>query len=163
MSKFIAVENSDFEITVTPVSAGSNVIAVPNGTASPTNPAKFGKDDVSYIADSKCTSAGDNILVDKISPKTTVVPAVSGVADDFSCAPLVDVNTWISKGSFKISAGSVKCSASGKKVMLEGDETIVNCVCSGTTVTTPPPTGVPFAGSCSIKISKAGQSVSEAN
>lgn len=159
MSEFVAVSNSTFEIEITPAVQGSNVIATPNaGVHGPTFPAVFTIDDTGHTEDSNCAVQGDQILVTEITQKSLAVPPTTGAADDYGCEPLaVGVNTWINKGSYSILATAIKTLCSGEKVMREGDTTIVPCACNGTTPTTPPPTGVPFAGVCSVKISVAGQ------
>lgn len=156
MSEFVAVSNNDFEIEVTPNAAATNVIATPNnGTATPIAPAKFGINDVGKTEDDNCKVQGDKFLVQQLNETTTGVPPVGGAATDFSCAPLTGASVWTAGGIYIILAGSLKTKCSNKSVLLENDSTTVNCFCAGSNNVSPVPQG--FTGSCSIKISKAGQ------
>lgn len=153
MSELLAVNNNDFEITVTPTAIPSTTVATPNnGSSTPVSPALFGINDTNFTEDDKCKCSGDKVLVTKLNQKNSL-----GANVDFSCAPLsVSPFTFTPPGGvYTILAGSSKVKCSSQKVMLEGDETTVNCVCAGVDSTTPTP--IAFTGSCSIKISKAGQ------
>lgn len=159
MSELIAVSNSSFQVKVTPLAAGSQIIATPNlGVHNPSTPAYFGINDVGKTKDPNCKSGGDNFLVDEVTQKSG--PAPAGTADDFNCGVLTPgVKSWSSKGSFVIPSTAKKVKGSGIKFMRKGDSTIVNCTCSGFNNVTPPPSGTAFTGSCQIEISTAGQTV----
>ncbi|RKZ08921.1 hypothetical protein DRQ25_07835 [Candidatus Fermentibacteria bacterium] len=159
MSEKIAVSNNNFEIEITPALSPSPAIATPNnGTATPASPAAFGVNDCKVIEDNNCKVQNDKILVDKIENKS-VIPA-QGAQIDFSCAPLsVSPFTFVPDGSYVIPATALKVKCSSIKVMREGDITLIPCICGGLDSTTP--VKVAFTGSCMIKISKAGQDVTE--
>jgi hypothetical protein len=157
MSEYVAVSNSTFEIEVTPVVIGSAVIATPNnGVHGPLNPAFFGINDCKKTEDNNCKVNGDKILVDNITEVLPGVPSPpsGGAAADFSCGTNIGESTWVLRGLYIINSSAIKAKCSGLSTILENDSTIINCVCSGTNTAGPP---VSFAGSCVIKVSKAGQ------
>lgn len=153
MSDFLAVDNNTFEIEVRPVLIPSTAIATPNnGTATPVTPGLFGEADCQKVLDTKCDVQGDDCLKDKITQKG-VFPL--GAKDDFSCIPLsVAPFTFSVAGIYTILAGAIKNKMSTIAPMLEGDTTIVNCTCVGVDTNS-----LPFTGSCTVTITKAGQTV----
>ncbi len=158
MSEFLAVDNGTFEISVTPAVVPGPTIATPNnGTATPILPGLFGINDCLKTLDAKCKIQGDVCLKNKIS-QIGVFPL--GAKDDFVCAPVsVPPYTFSVAGIYQILAGSVKNNMSVIPPMLENDVTTVNCACTG--IDSTPGTPIAFTGSCSVTITKAGQSVTK--
>lgn len=163
MSELVAVNNSNFEIEVTPAGLPGPTVASPNnGTATPTSPAIFGVGDCKVVKDNNCKIQGDEVLKDKITEKLPSNPTPpplgsGGSAADFLCAPTVGTSAWSNRGAYSINSTADKSKCSGVAVMREKDSTIINCVCAGTNAASP--TTAPFSGSCIIKISKAGQNI----
>lgn len=163
MGEFVAVSNSSFEITVTPLLAPSATIATPNGgTATPASPGIFGINDCGKTEDDNCKVDGDKILVDKITESTPGVPTPpsGGAAGDFLCGPVGGASAWTNRGAYVIPAAANEVRCSGILVMLENTNNTINCACAGSNNASPTPQ--PFAGNCVVRLNKAGQTVTKA-
>lgn len=164
MSELIAVSNDSFEITIIPdtppIGVPPAIQVFPNAGIPPYT---FGINDVSKTEDSNCKCQGDQILVDELTQKT-VLPTPAA-ADDYGCDVLGGLiasnGSFVNKGSYVIGAGADKVKCSSVAVMLENDETtlvpLTKCACAAAYTISTPPGPIPCVGSCSIKITNAGQ------
>lgn len=156
MSEYVAVSNGTFEIAVTPTVLGSPTVATPNqGVHNPGFPAYFGINDCKKVEDNNCKVQGDKFLVDSLREKIPGVPPTGGTALDFNCGPTGGASAWVLGGTYVVLPTSIAVKCSGIKVMRDNDSTVINCSCQGSNNVSPTPQT--FAGSCSIKISNAGQ------
>lgn len=159
MINLVSVNNSVFEITVIPGTPPvPPIMQIFPKAGIP--PYFFGVNDVSTNASDTVKVEGDKCLTKDIQQKSIYSPPATGTVDDFGCNVIGSlITTWVSKGKFKIEAGSVKCFNLGEKLMLENDETqlLNKCSCAGSYVAGS--TAINCEGNCTVKITKAGQSV----
>lgn len=136
-----AIANEDFQFSVT--QTGAAFPGISGGD----------KSKVDAVTSDKLVLADKKAILEEVKK--------SDVSSAWGClGPLgktgAGTSTFITKGSFSIPAGSMKCKADGKSVVLKGDFAICSCI-GQDTPSAPPNTPVPFTGSCRIEISDAGQ------